>query len=50
MNPKRAASQIRLNEWAAIIKDYKVSEQAVEIYCEDGLKRSRIAVEKQNLV
>ena len=34
MNTKLATSQIRLNEWAAIIKDCKSSGQKVDIYCE----------------
>ena len=40
MNTKLATSQIRLNEWAAIIKDCKSSGQKVDIYCEQhGLSR-----------
>lgn len=40
MNTKLATRQIRLNEWAAIIKDCKASGQKVDIYCEQhGLSR-----------
>lgn len=40
MNTKLATSQIRLNEWTAIIKDCKASGQKVDIYCEQhGLSR-----------
>lgn len=40
MNTKLATSQIRLNEWAAIIKDCKASGQTVDTYCEQhGLSR-----------
>lgn len=41
MNTKLAIRQIRLNEWAAIIKDCKASGQKVDIYCEQhGLSRN----------
>lgn len=40
MNTKLATRQIRLNEWAAIIKDCKASGLKVDIYCEQhGLSR-----------
>ena len=40
MNTKLATRQIRLNEWAVIIKDCKASGQKVDIYCEQhGLSR-----------
>lgn len=40
MNTKLATRQIRLNEWAAIIKDCKASGQKVDIYCEQhGVSR-----------
>ena len=40
MNAKLATRQIRLNEWAVIIKDCKASGQKVDIYCEQyGLSR-----------
>lgn len=40
MNTKLATNQIRLNEWAAIIKDCKASGQKVDTYCEQhGLSR-----------
>lgn len=40
MNTKLATRQIRLEEWAAIIKDCKASGQNVDIYCEQhGLSR-----------
>lgn len=40
MNTKLATRQIRLHEWAAIIKDCKASGQKVDIYCEQhGLSR-----------
>lgn len=40
MNTKLATRQIRLNEWAAIIKDCRESGQKVDIYCEQhGLSR-----------
>ena len=40
MNTRLATRQIRLNEWAAIIKDCKASGQKVDIYCEQhGLSR-----------
>lgn len=40
MNTKLATRQIRLNEWAAIIKDCRASGQKVDIYCEQhGLSR-----------
>lgn len=40
MNTKLATRQIRLNEWAAIIKDRRVSGQKADIYCEQhGLSR-----------
>lgn len=41
MNTKLATRQIRLNEWAAIIKDCKASGQKVDIYCEQhGLSKN----------
>lgn len=40
MNTKLATRQIRLNEWAAIIKECKASGQKVDLYCEQhGLSR-----------
>lgn len=40
MNTKLATQQIRLNEWAAIIKECKASGQKVDLYCEQhGLSR-----------
>lgn len=40
MKTKLATRQIRLHEWAAIIKDCKASGQKVDIYCEQhGLSR-----------
>lgn len=40
MNTKLATRQIRLNEWATIIKECKASGQKVDIYCEQhGLSR-----------
>ncbi|MDD7739386.1 MAG: IS66 family insertion sequence element accessory protein TnpB [Lachnospiraceae bacterium] len=40
MNTKLATTQIRLNEWAAIIKDRKDSGLTVDLYCEQhGLSR-----------
>ena len=40
MNTKLATTQIRLNEWASVIKDCKASGQKVDIYCEQhGLSR-----------
>lgn len=40
MNTKLATRQIRLNEWAAIIKDCKSSGLKVDTYCEQhGLSR-----------
>lgn len=41
MNTKLATRQIRLNEWAAIIKDCKASGLKVDTYCEQhGLSRN----------
>lgn len=34
MTPKLATRQIRLHEWAAILKGCKASGQKVDIYCE----------------
>lgn len=40
MNTKLATGQIRLHEWAAIIKDCKASGQTVDLYCKQhGLSR-----------
>ena len=34
MNTKLATTQIRINEWAAIIKDCKASGMKVDEYCQ----------------
>ena len=40
MNTKLATRQVRLNEWAAIIKDCRASDKKVDVYCEQhGLSR-----------
>lgn len=40
MNTKLATRQIRLNEWAAVIKDCKASGLKVDTYCEQhGISR-----------